>query len=134
MKNNAVISNLQIVTVSEGTPEHPRSSEGSLIELATGELFMVFQRWDASGKGSEDDGPNKLVSVRSRDGGRTWGDLRVEAVPEPGDVNVYCPNLIRLEDGACIVNYWAMKYSPKWTFHGLIHLRTARFNLKGSRP
>jgi sialidase-1 len=105
MKHNAAISNLEIVTVSEGTPEHPRSSEGSLIELADGELFMVFQRWEASGKGSEDDGPNKLVSVRSRDGGRTWDGLRVEAVPEPGEVNVYCPNLVRLPDGAILFAY-----------------------------
>lgn len=102
---NFMITHLEIVTASEGTPEHPRSSEGAVIELATGELFMVFQRWDASGKGSEDDGTNKLVSVRSRDGGRTWGGMRIEAVPEPGDVNVYTPNLIRLEDGAILFAY-----------------------------
>lgn len=101
----AQIKNLEIVTVSEGTPEFPRSSEGSVIELANGDLFMVWQRYEQSVKGSEDDAPNKLVSMRSSDGGRSWHDLRVEAVPEPGDVNVYSPNLIRLDDSSILFVY-----------------------------
>jgi len=100
-----MIRNLEIVTASEATPEFPRSSEGSIVELADGELFMIFQRFEQSEKGSEDDAPNKLVSLRSGDGGRTWGDLRVEVIPEPGDVNVYSPNLIRRPDGAILFVY-----------------------------
>ena len=100
-----MIKNLEIVTASEATEEFPRSSDGSVIELANGELFMVFQRYEKSEKGSEDDAPNKLVSLRSGDGGRTWGGLRIEVVPEPGDVNVYSPNLIRRTDGSILFVY-----------------------------
>lgn len=97
-----MVADLTIVTASEATPEFPRSSEGAVVELSSGELFMIFQRYERSARGSEDDAPNKLVSLRSRDGGRIWGDPRVEVVPEPGDVNVYSPNLIRRSDGAIV--------------------------------
>lgn len=92
-----MIKNLEIITVAEGTHEFPRNSEGSVIELINGELFIIWQRYEKSEKDSEDDAPNKLVSMSSKDGGRTWRNLRIEAVPKPGDVNVYSPNLTRHE-------------------------------------
>jgi len=100
-----MIKNLEIVMVSEGTPEFPRSSEGAVIELLNGDLFIIWQRYEKSEKGSEDDAPNKLVSMRSKDGGHTWSHLKIEAVPEPNDVNVYSPNLLRLNDGSVLFLY-----------------------------
>lgn len=96
---------LDIATAFDASETYPRASEGAMVELTNGDLFMVFQRFEKSRLGSADDAPNALVSMRSSDGGRSWNDLRVEAVPEPGDVNVYSPNLMRLEDGSVLFVY-----------------------------
>lgn len=103
-----MIRNLKIDTVYKGTDEYPRSSEAALIELDGSELFIVWQRYEKNIYGSEDNAPNKLVSMRSPDSGKTWHDFNIEVVPKPGDVNVYSPNLIKLDDGSVLFVY--MRY------------------------
>ena len=111
-----MIKNLEINTVCKGTTEYPRSSEAAVIETDNNELFIVWQRYEKSIYGSEDNAPNKLVSMRSSDGARTWDDFRIEVTPKPGDVNVYSPNLIRLQDGSILfvhMHYIQLEYGKK---------------------
>lgn len=54
---------------------------------------------------SADQAPNHLVSMKSRDGGRSWGERRVEAETEPGDASVYNPSLLRIASGEILFFY-----------------------------
>ncbi len=100
-----MLRNLEISTAYAASDEFPRASEGSVIELLNGDLFMIFQRFEKSPLGSDDFAPDRLVSIRSSDGGRTWDRPRIEAEPDPGDVNVYSPCLIRLRNGSILFSY-----------------------------
>ena len=43
------------------------------------------------------------MARESADGGLTWGAHRVVTETNPGDVNVYSPNLIRAADGGMLL-------------------------------
>jgi sialidase-1 len=62
----------------------------------------------ASALGGNDEAPSSIASMRSRDGGRVWGEHRIEVSPGPGDRNVYNPSLALLEDGELLFFY--LKY------------------------
>ncbi|MEA1949831.1 MAG: exo-alpha-sialidase [Planctomycetota bacterium] len=62
------------VDVYKESPQHPRNSEGSVIELHDGSLLFTTTQFLGE-KG--DAGKAHIVARGSRDGGRTWGPIRV---------------------------------------------------------
>lgn len=90
---------MHIATVAATSPEQPRHSEGDVIELADGRLLLVYMAF--SGTGS-DQAPTQIVAVESSDGGVTWSNRRMLVATQPGEMNVYSPNLIRAADGGVL--------------------------------
>ena len=84
------------VTVSEHNDDYTRHSEGDVVELRDGRLLLAYMEF--SGDGS-DEASTRLVARVSDDGGITWSGHRVLTETEPGDRNVYSPNLLRRPDG-----------------------------------
>ncbi len=99
---------LQTHTVAKATGMYSRHSEAAMLNLNNGDILMIWQRFENSPFGSNDYSPSTLVSSVSRDKGYTWEEPRVLVTPEPGDTNVYSPNLIRLKDGRILFLY--MRY------------------------
>ena len=93
------------VMIAPGTEDHPRNDSATTIELSDGTLFMIWMEFLPSKWVSGDEAPNKLVSMRSHDGGHSWSDYRVEAETEPGDKSVYNPSLLRLPYGEILFFY-----------------------------
>jgi sialidase-1 len=88
----------KIITIAEASDQHPRHSEPAMIERRDGTLLLVWQEYLKSSKGTEDDAPNRIVSMTSRDGGHSWSDHQVLIENTPGDVNVYSPSFVRMEE------------------------------------
>ena len=104
-----------IVTVAASTPEFTRKGEGDLIELTDGRLMLVYMEF--SGTGS-DEAKTRFVSQESADRGKTWSGHRVIAETDPGDMNVYSPNLIRSSDGGILLIFMRQhKTSPTTSTH-----------------
>ncbi|MDB5388553.1 MAG: hypothetical protein JWM11_4199, partial [Planctomycetaceae bacterium] len=89
-----------IVTVAKHTRDYTRKSEGDVIELNDGRLFLVYMEF--AGDGS-DYARTRLVAQESPNGGLTWGQHRVVTETTTGDLNVYSPNLIRAKDGGILL-------------------------------
>jgi sialidase-1 len=103
-----------IVTVSKSTPELPRKSEGDVIELTDGRLFLVSMEFGGDGS---DFATTRFVSHESSDGGRTWGRHRVITETLKGDLNVYSPNLIRAKDGGILLLFMRQHRPGSLTNH-----------------
>lgn len=103
---NASASPPVIVTVAAHTPEFTRKGEGDVIELKDGRLLLVYMEF--SGDGS-DLASTRIVAQDSGDGGRTWENHRVITVTQPGELNVYSPNLIRTADGGILLIFMRQK-------------------------
>jgi len=104
-----------IVTVAASTPEFTRKGEGDVIELTDGRLMLVYMEF--SGTGS-DEAKTRFVSQESADRGKTWSGHRVIAETDPGDMNVYSPNLIRSSDGGILLIFMRQhKTSPTTSTH-----------------
>lgn len=85
----------------EPSPEFPRNSEGSIVELADGRLLLAYSRFTGGGA----DEATAHISARvSRDGGRTWSE---DAVLQDcvGDLNVMSVSLLRLKSGEILFGY-----------------------------
>jgi len=95
------------VMVAEGTEEHPRHGGADMIELKDGSIFMVKMEIRKSDleQPAGDDAPSDLVTLLSRDGGRTWGEQRTFIQPAPGETAAYCPGLLRLRNGEILFRY-----------------------------
>lgn len=78
--------------VFEATKEHPRYTEGSVLELADGSLLLAVTEF--SGRGG-DFSKAHIVAKRSTDGGRTWSASR-ELQKNTGGQNVMSVTLRRL--------------------------------------
>lgn len=78
---------VEIVTVAEASEEHPRHGGADMIELEDGSIFMSKMLIHKSGLelGAGDDAPSDLVTLVSRDGGRTWGDQKAFLQPGPDE-------------------------------------------------
>jgi len=92
--------------IAQGNDEHPRNDSASIVELAGGSLFVTWMEFVRSELKSCDTAPNRIASMVSRDGGRTWGDHRIEVEPEETDVNVYDPSLLRLGGGEILFSWF----------------------------
>jgi len=82
-----------------------RHSEGSAVELNDGRIMLVWQEFRKGPKGDSDYYPARLVSKTSADGGRTWNDYRALVEIAPGDLNVFSPNLLRLQNGSILLAF-----------------------------
>lgn len=87
--------------VIEPTAEHPRNSEGDLIELADGRLCLVYTRFRG---GTSDHAAADLAMRTSSDGGRSWSEDKI-VVPHEGGKNVMSVSLVRLADGRIALFY-----------------------------
>lgn len=91
---------IHITTAASTTPEFTRKGEGDVIELNDGRLLLIYMEF--SGDGS-DEAHTRIVSKDSSDSGLTWGNHRVLVTTDPGDMNVYSPNLVRAQDGGILL-------------------------------
>lgn len=80
--------------LEDHTRDGNRSGEGAAIQLKDGSLFLVYGAF----RGGGDASPAKLVSRRSRDGGRTWSEPDLFFMPDPGWTNAMSVSLLRLQD------------------------------------
>ena len=94
-----------IVEVAKGTAEHPRNSEGGVVELKDGSWLQVWCEWLASGDTGGDFSPCNLVAATSRDDGRTWVEKRTLIKGEPGGLNVMPASILRLDNGEIMLQY-----------------------------
>lgn len=99
---------VRYVSIAPATPEHPRNDSASIVELPDRSLILVWIEMHASTLGGNDEAPSSIASLRSTDGGRTWGERRVEVSPEAGDRNVYNPSLVLLPGGELL--FFCLKY------------------------
>ncbi len=93
------------VEIAPATGAHPRNDSASIAQLDDGSLFMVWIEMHASELGGHDEAPSSIASMRSRDGGLTWGEHRVEQSPGGGVHSVYNPSLIVLPNGELLFFY-----------------------------
>jgi hypothetical protein len=92
---------VETLLVIEPTKEHPRNSEGDLIELADGRLCLIYTRFRG---GASDHAAADLAMRTSKDGGTTWSDDTI-VVEQEGDQNVMSVSLVRLADGRIALVY-----------------------------
>ncbi|MBW3538850.1 MAG: exo-alpha-sialidase [Planctomycetes bacterium] len=100
--------------VFRATQEHPRYTEGSVIELNGGSLVLAVTEFQGSGS---DFAKARIVARRSTDGGRTWGEPRV-LQENSGGLNVMSVTLRRLAAPAADGTI-AMFYLEKNSFSDL---------------
>lgn len=97
----------EIAVVRRADAAHPRHSEPAVLERRDGSLFLIWQQFCAGhAGGGEDNAPGRLAAAVSHDGGRSWNEERVVVEREPGEVNVYSPNLVALPDGDWLLVYF----------------------------
>jgi len=95
------------VTLVTATPEHPRNDSATAVELSDGSLLLVWMEFVGGPLAGNDEAPNRLSALYSRDGGHTWGEKRTVVEPSAGERNVYNPSLVRLGDGSILLCYHA---------------------------
>jgi sialidase-1 len=83
------VSNL----VFTATPENPRYTEGSVVDLSDGSLLCVASEFSAT---TSDFAKAQIVGRMSTDGGRSWGEPRV-LQENTGGLNVMSATLRRLK-------------------------------------
>ena len=104
-----------IITLAASTPDFTRKGEGDVIELKDGRLMLVYMEFRGTGS---DEAKTRFVSQESADRGKTWLGHRVIAETEPGDMNVYSPNLIRSRDGGILLIFMRQhETSPPTSTH-----------------
>lgn len=81
--------------ICPATPEHPRNTEASIVELAGGTLLLAWSRFV---KGASDDSAGEIAVMTSPDGGESWSEPRV-LQSNTGAMNVMSASLLRLRDG-----------------------------------
>jgi sialidase-1 len=87
--------------VATSTKEFPRHSEGSMIELRDGTLLLAWSRFTGGGA---DHSTAHIAAMKSKDGGKTWGDPYV-IQPNTGKQNVMSVSFLRLKDGRLAMFY-----------------------------
>jgi len=103
----AISDSLQpgIVVVAKGSPEHPRNSEGGIVELRDGSWLQVWSEWNRSPDSGHDYGSSHIVQALSHDQGRTWQDQRVLVENHAGDLNVMPASILRISTGEILLEY-----------------------------
>ena len=96
----------EIITIAAADAERPRHSEGTIVEKKDGTLLVVWQEYLRSSLGSADEAPNRLSSMVSSDGGKTWHSPRVLVETPTDAVNVYSPSFLRDQSGCLMMGYF----------------------------
>jgi hypothetical protein len=81
-------------TILEATPELPRHSEASAVQLADGSILLLWCEF----AGPSDNHGGHIAGLVSRDGGETWGERQV-VVENAAGLNVMSPAIRRLQNG-----------------------------------
>ena len=89
------------------SPDNPRNSEGSMVELADGSILFAYSHFTS---GSRDNSSGHIASRRSTDRGLTWSSEDVTLVENEGRENVMSVSFLRLETGEIAV-FYAIKNS-----------------------
>jgi sialidase-1 len=98
MKKCEMVKTLLVI---EPTKEAPRNSEGALVELKDGTLYLAYSRFTGGGA----DNSVAHISRRvSRDGGMTWSADEV-LIEKEGRENVMSVSLLRLHRGEIVFGY-----------------------------
>ncbi len=85
----------------EPTSQAPRNSEGSLIALRDGALYLAYSRFTG---GTADNARAEIARRISHDGGETWSDDAV-IIPTEGAENVMSVSLLRPQSGQVLLFY-----------------------------
>ncbi len=94
-------ADFETLLVIEPTSEHPRNSEGDIVQLADGRLCLAYTRFTG---GTADHSAADIVARTSDDGGKTWSADRV-IVPNEGQANVMSVSFARLKTGELLLFY-----------------------------
>jgi len=89
------------------SPENPRNSEGSIIQLKDGRLLLAYSHFYG---GSADNSPARIAGRFSEDGGKTWTEQDVIIQENEGKENTMSVTLLRLASGE-IGFFYAIKNS-----------------------
>ncbi len=89
----------QKTLIASSTPDYPAHHSATLTQLGDGRLLAVWMRFIKNPLAGNDHAPNQIVAAESADGGLSWSAPRILVEPEPGDVNVYNPSILRLPSG-----------------------------------
>lgn len=78
--------------------KNPRNSEGAFMTLDNGDIIFIYSRY--KGLSGADDATADLCMLKSRDGGRTFGEDKVVLTCEGDDaVNMMSLSLMRMNNG-----------------------------------
>jgi sialidase-1 len=83
------------------SPDNPRNTEGSIVELRDGRLLLAYTRFYGGG---EDEARADISARLSSDGGKTWSAPFV-LQPNDGQQNVMSVSLLRLDNGELMLGY-----------------------------
>ena len=97
---------IRTLLVIEPSEERPRNSEGAIIELGDGRLFLAYTRFSGGGA---DNSTAQIVGRVSEDGGGSWSDDRL-LVDTEGRENVMSVSFLRLDSGDILL-FYAVKNS-----------------------
>lgn len=79
-------------------PDNHRNSEGAFLELKDGRILFIYSRY--LGEGYGDDASAYIAARISSDGGNTWNEDEIVAMPEDFDaINLMSVSLLRMSDG-----------------------------------
>jgi len=84
------------------TADLPRHSEGAFITLKSGTILFAYTQFYG---GSSDHSRARIVTIESRDGGRTWSDTPKVLVENRGGFNVMSVSFLRLASGKIALFY-----------------------------
>ena len=85
----------------EPSEEAPRNSEGSIIRLKDGRLFLAYSRFTG---GSRDNSTAQIASRISEDNGQSWSDDAL-LIDTEGRENVMSVSLLRNDSGEILLFY-----------------------------
>ena len=96
------MDNIKKIRLLPPSKENPRNSEGSIIKLKNGKLFLAYSHF----YGGADDNSSAYIAGRySSDKGRTWTPKDNVIVPKEGKENVMSVSLLRLKSGEIALFY-----------------------------
>ena len=104
---------VRTLLVIEPSGQAPRSSEGAIVRLDDGRLFLAYTRFFG---GSRDHSPARIVSRVSDDDGRSWGEDAL-LIDQEGAQNVMSVSLLRLDSGELVLGYLVKNSSADCRFY-----------------
>lgn len=95
---------IQIHTVANASAEYPRNSEGTMLELNDGRLFLCWIEFPAENNKPVTDISNaRIVGAFSDDEGKSWHHKHIVCEPESEQINVFSPCLVRISNNKILL-------------------------------